>query len=107
MSDFIIKQNDTFPAIRAQVIQADDSPVNLSGALVRFIMVDSDGEVVIDEPAEIVEAPEGRIKYAWQQGNTEVVGDYRGEFEATFATGEIVTMPNYTYIYIRIFKELN
>lgn len=107
MPDITLKRGDTTPALDAQLFGSDGNPVDLTDAVrVRFIVVDAKGTKIIDSDAQVSSAPEGRVRYLWQQGDTDNVGNYRAEFEVTFADGRVGTYPNDRYLNIRILPDL-
>lgn len=106
-TDFTIKRRDQLPEIAATLTDAEGTIVNLGGATVRFILVNkADGTVAVDQPATIVNAPAGTVKYTWVAGDTDVAGTYNGEFEVTFIDGRAETFPNSKNIAIKIFADL-
>lgn len=107
-ADFVIKQNDTTPAITSTLKDADGGPVNLTGATVRFIMRRKgagtpkvDGEATIGSPATA-----GGVSYAWDAADTDTAGRYDAEFEVTFAGGAKQTFPNSEHLWIDVVKDL-
>ncbi len=105
---FDMKQNDTWPPLRAQLVQADREPIPLAGATVHFVMKNGAGEVVIDRAAEIIDEEEGRVEFTFQEGETATAGDFYGEFKVVYPgiPPETVTVPNYKFIRVNIEKEL-
>lgn len=101
---FYIKQNDTSPAIKYQL----DPKVDLTGASIVFNMTRSIGTPIVNRgAAEIVDdATDGIVSYQWAEGDTSQTGQFRGEFEITYADGSIETFPNYGYIQILITSDL-
>ena len=102
---WVIKRGDTGKPIRAQLRDVA-GPVDLTGCNVRFLMREV-GDTVnfIDQPATLVNAPTGEVKYEWQTGNLSNVGEYNAEFEVTLPLGDIMTFPTVasaTKRYIRI-----
>ena len=97
---FFIKQNDTRPALYAQLLQ-DGSPVDLTGCTVRFNM--SSG---LSREAIITDATNGCVRYDWQEGDTAVPGVYAAEFEVTFPDGTRETFPNDGFLEIVITREV-
>jgi hypothetical protein len=65
-------------------------------------MASQHGQNLVNTTATIVSGTAGTVRYDWAAGDTDVVGKFRGEFEATLSTGKIVTVPNDSYIDIRI-----
>jgi len=107
MSDFTIKQNDTRPNLDAQLLNADGTPIDLTGCTVRFLMVPtSGGAVKVDGICAITDAENGKVRYYWSAGDTANFGDYKAEFEVTFPDGSKQTVPNDGYLIISIVKEL-
>jgi len=102
-----MKQNDTLPAITAQLVDADGSIPDLTGATVKFIMrLTSGGAAKVDTSATIVTATTGDVKYSWVAADTDTVGDYEGEFEVTFSGGAIQTYPNSRYFSIKVVDDI-
>lgn len=104
--DFTIKQHDELPELVVTLKDALNAVVNVSGATVRFIMNVKGGANVINQPATIVTPSAGVVKYTWQEGNTDTVGTYSGEFEVQFGDGRVETFPNNKYIQIKVFADL-
>jgi hypothetical protein len=103
---FHIKQNDTRPALEAQLFDAENNPINLDMCGVRFHMRDMYDRKEISRPATIVNAAQGQIRVDWQTGDTDTIGIMRCEFEITFTDNTILTVPNDGYFLISIVPEL-
>ena len=97
---FYIGQNDTASPIKRDLKDAFGSPVNLTGASVKFSMrVKPAGAVKVNgSSATVVTAGIGRVQYNFTASNTETADEYEGEFEVTFSDGSIQTFPNLGYI---------
>ena len=103
-----MKTGDRLPSIRRKLASAETSqPLDLTGATARFIMMDVDGNVKVNASA-IVESPEtdGTIRYDWAAGDTSEDGTFEAEFQITFSTGEVYTMPNDGHIIVEITEQL-
>lgn len=99
-----MKQGDTKPALRVQLVDADGTNPNLTGKTVTFRMAATAHEPIIDdEPATLVTAASGIVEYQWQMGDTDTAGHFKGEFvvngEQTYPSGN-------TYIDIIIGSKL-
>lgn len=106
-ADFFIKRRDQLPEIVAILKDATGAVINLSGATVRFIMVSKDdGSGVIDAPATVVDAVNGKVKYSWEVGDTDTSGTFNSEFEVTFGSGLSETFPNNKNLQVKITDDL-
>ena len=105
---FKIKRNDTSPAIVGTAVRKiDNSIVNLSGATVRFHMGRIGDTRIVDAAATLLtDGTDGKMKYSWQAADTLSVGNYKAEFEVTFADLTIETFPNGGYIDVLITPDL-
>lgn len=105
-TDFTIKRRDQLPPIQATLRDATNTIVNLTAATVRFIMVNKDTGDVLDQPATVVDANGGVVRYDWVAGDTDTAGNYSAEFEVTFASGKAETFPNSKNLAIKIPEDL-
>lgn len=95
MTDFVMKRNDTSPAIEMQLLSNAGSAVPISGATVRFHMKNAQTqEIVINAVATIVNAATGIVKYEWDSLDTLTSGRYLAEWEVTYSDSRIETFPN-------------
>ena len=108
MTDFWIKQNDTFPALQVTLKDEDGASVNLSGTTVVFNMRDTATETlkINNQTATVVDALNGVVEYRWATGDTDTVDSYEAEFEVTYGSGGIETFPNTAYIEIEVVEEV-
>lgn len=110
MTDFVIKRNDTSPALEFQLQDGSGSGVDISGYNnVRFLMVDGETSVIDDTVAGNVSVPDavnGIVKYEWSSSDTEKEGFYDGEFEVEYSDGTVETFPNEDYIIVQIKRDL-
>ena len=105
---FYMKQNDTTPAIRVDLVDANDQAVNLTGSTVVFNMrVKPAGTVKVNgASATGVDANLGRVEYPWVAADTDTADDYEGEFQVTYAGGAVQTFPGRNYIAIHIVDDI-
>ena len=103
---FILKQNDTLPVLEAQLLNADGTPINLDLCGVHFHMKALDGRKLINRPAEIVDAENGKVKVTWQEGDTDTAGICKCEFEIVFPDSTILTIPNDGYFLVKVVNEI-
>lgn len=108
--DFYIKRGDTLPIIQGTLVDADDEPIDLTNADVRFKMrpvPPNKGGNINEEATVVGTASEGVARYTWQAGDLDDIdGDFWGEFEATLQGGGVVTCPNDGYFLIRITRDV-
>ena len=102
MASIKIVQNDTKPILEFTITQ-EGSPVDLTGATVKFYMKNNDtGSVKINGAAcSISDAVNGKCRYVWQSGDTNTVGTYLAEVEVTFPDSSIQTGYKQMVIIIR------
>lgn len=67
------------------------SPVDLTGCTVKFLVEGAGVEFA--KPATVIDAVNGRVQYRFQAGDTNVAGDYTGEWQVTDGAGNVVTHP--------------
>jgi predicted dehydrogenase len=103
---FYIKRNDTAPAFRATLQDADAASVDVTGATVRFHMRNEAGVAVVDAAAVIITAASGIVEYRWAAADTATSGVYKAEFEVTYSTGYIETFPNSGYHKVKIIDDI-
>ena len=107
-SHFYIKQNDTRPAIAANLTDANAAAVNLTGATVKFSMrVDPAGTVKVNAAtATIDDAEAGQVSYNWTASDTNTADDYEAEFQVTFAGGAVQTFPGRNWIAVHVIDDV-
>ena len=107
-SHFYIKKDDTRPAIIANLTDANDAAVNLTGASVKFNMrVDPAGSIKINLGTAIIENAEaGQVSYPWTSANTDTADDYEAEFEVSFAGGGVQTFPGRNWIAVHVVDDI-
>ena len=107
-SQFYIKKDDTRPAITANLTDANDATVNLTGASVKFNMrVDPAGAIKINLGTAVIENAEaGQVSYSWSSDNTDTADDYEAEFQVTFAGGAVQTFPGRNWILVHVIDDI-
>lgn len=106
-SVFSIKRNDTSPAISRTLLDSAGDAINLTGATVRFHLKDKAGVVKVDAAAVIVGDPLlGVVQYDWIAADTDTAGNFKAEFEVTYADSTIETFPNNEHIEVVITEDL-
>lgn len=54
----------------------------------------------------ITDASTGSVSYTWAEGDLATVGTYRMEFEITFSSGAIATVPNNAHLVLVVADDL-
>lgn len=103
---FTIKQNDTLPFLRAQLIDYEGNPVNLDLCMVYFHMSGYEGNVKVNRPASIIDAVNGIVQVNWKEDDTRSTGTFKCEFEVNMPDGKVISIPNDGYFLISIVPEL-
>lgn len=99
-----IKSGDTRTAIKATLKNPSGNPVDLTDATVTFVMLKVSANVLINRPAEIVDAVNGRVNFVFTNGETDILGGVKAEFIVDYPDGSTETFPNSGYISI-IFEQ--
>lgn len=92
---FTIKQNDTLPNLYFQLFQADKvTPLNVTGATIAIAVRGvSDGLLLFKSPCVLDDAANGLGYYDWAVADTATAGNFQYEFEITWASGDVQTVP--------------
>lgn len=107
MSTLVLKRGDLAPAFSMQLLDGDD-PVNLAGATVRLVMRRLGSATPdLNRPAEVADAANGIVRYAWQAGETDTAATYLAEWEVTWGGGAPQTFPGDGYATVIILADLN
>lgn len=105
--NFTIKQNDRRPNLTAMFKNADGTPLDLTTAVSVTFVMRLRTTLKIDHVACVItDAANGTVEYEWQDGDTDTVATYKGEFEITWATGVVQTFPADDYIKIIVKDDL-
>lgn len=110
-ADIVLKVGDTNPSVEGILKDGNNKTIPLAPSdTVTFRMQSAKGEVAdvfepIDADAEIVDGPAGRVRYDWQDGDTDEPGLYEGDFHVTFAAGgSKASFPNGRSLLIQIIE---
>jgi len=101
-----IKQNDTRDAVRAQLLDANEEIVDLTDAESVSFQMGRKGKTKVDGEGEIVNETEGRVKYEWQDGDTDTADVFKGEFRVEYLDGTVQTFPNNDWIKVVVTEDI-
>ena len=112
--NFIIKRNDTLPALQVNLIDRgclfEKQAFNLSGVTaVTFSMVETscDFHKISLKTAQIACVSGGTLQYNWVAEDTDESGNFLGEFEMIFSGGGKLSVPQQGGIQIEITDDIN
>ena len=105
---FALKAGDTLPAIRVQIVSALGA-ADLTGCSVVFRFWPAGcccpTGAVVESVATVENAAKGIVVYEWQDGETDVAGNYGCEWRVTTADGKRYTAPNDSYDELQILPQ--
>jgi hypothetical protein len=103
LADFYIGQGDTASTLLVTLRDANNNPVDITGASVHIDVTPIHGGAkIVDAAATIVNAPLGQVSYTFTAPQTATPGDYLATFTVTFAGGQIEAFPNAGYYLVTI-----
>lgn len=105
-TEHFLKAGNLLPVIRGRITQ-DGNVIQLPpGTTVVFRMwLKETGVTRVEAAADIIDGTEGIVEYVWIAGDTDVAGEYEGEFDATLPGDTPITVPNAGYLKILISKK--
>jgi len=112
-NEFIIKRNDTLPALQLCLIDrgclGGKESYNLDGVTgATFTMASDCGDYkIFGKAAQIVSYSGGTIQYNWDAEDTNEGGKFRGEFQLLYSDGNKLSVPQSGFIDIMIPKDVN
>ena len=94
-----MKQGDTASIMKRTLVNAFGSPVNLTGASLKFSMrVKPGGATKVDRAsATISNAGLGEVQYSFSASDTNTADEFESEWEVSFSDGSVQTFPNDGY----------
>lgn len=101
---FYMVQYDLLPIIEATLTDTDGVAITIDeGTTIKFHMIDMYDGIIVEGDASIVEGEEGTVQYEWQDGDTDISGTYKAEFELTMpGSGYTITYPAEGNLFIHI-----
>lgn len=84
-ADFYIKEGDTSPPIRVQLLEDDGATPSLDTALVRYRAKEVGADSVSTDSRAIVEdTDKAHVRYEWESSDTESAGYYNAVFAVDY-----------------------
>lgn len=107
-SDFYWKAHDTAPTIQVQLKDSTGTPVNVTGASVKFIMKSAGGgSPKVNASGAIVDGPTGIVSYTPIGTDTDTAGTYNVEWQITYGGGAKQTFPDPGYNTLTVTADLD
>jgi len=109
MEIFYIKQGDLWPPLEANLKQADNEPIPLQLTdKVKFVMTPKNkrSTTIIDGDVTIVNHTTAHVRYNWQAKDTDIAGQFQGEFYIMLDGTIPIRVPNNGYFDIIIDNKL-
>lgn len=105
---WIMKQNDTWPPMPAQLKDAA-GPIDLTtaNAVALHLKAQGSGGATGGGACVVVDAAAGRVTYTFTTADTDTVTLFDGEFEIDWGSGQTTTVPNDGYFQVQITQELD
>lgn len=93
----ILQRFDTAPPLTATLYDAEGNVIDLTGATVTFGMRyrRSREDKILNAPASILDAPNGRVQYQWLATDTDQPGYFDAHFRVTYPGGQVESFPNW------------
>jgi hypothetical protein len=105
--DFTLKKGDLLPELPATLCDENNVPVNLTGGVVKFLMGRVPGTPDVNAVCTVVDTVNGKVKYTWLPGDTDIAGIYYAEFEVFFSGVKRFTFPNRGFLVVLISKTID
>lgn len=106
-STIILKRGDLEPAPRATLRNADNSPINLTGAsAVTSVIRPTAGGTAVRRACNVIDAANGVVSFVWQTADTATAGSFSQEWEITWPSARPQTVPNTLYNLIVVEQDL-
>ncbi len=110
---FTIKRGDTRPPLEITARDATGAVIDMTGGLsiqfqmkLRQHLANDTVALKVDAAGTFVDAVNGIIDYTFVGADTDVVGEYVGEFVYTASDGEPRTIPNPAFITVRVVQDI-
>ena len=99
---------DEDPPLGFRFLDAEGENLDISGASVKFSMVDADGTAKVDaQSCTITSAEDGEGEYRWDATDLDTAGEYQGQFLITWAGGDEQTVPLKENLFIIVKERVN
>jgi Rib/alpha/Esp surface antigen-like repeat protein len=107
MAAFVLKQNDTSPAMRVELFDSVGKRIDLSGCTVRFLMRAKGATIhKVADTMEFEDAEGGIVIYRWKAADTDTAGNFQAEVEVTYPDNTVETFPRGGYIGVKVLDDI-
>lgn len=111
--DFLIKRNDTLPAMRLTLRNPDGTLFNPTNSTLSLFFQDVDLDPVSGAKQTgagtftvVGTGSTGEVDYEWAAADTDTIGSYRAEVEAKPTAGGRLTFPGGGYLFFDVVQDL-
>lgn len=94
MIDATIRMSDDLPLLGATLTDANNDPVDLTGATVKLELRGATVDFPTTEYTAIVTGTPGTVTYQWDTGNVVPAGLLFARWHVTYAGGDTESFPN-------------
>lgn len=106
MATFEMKAGDRKYALKYRLSDYLENSGILSGASVRFQMMNAAGVTIVDSVGVVLDE-DGIVGYAWSEGDTDSPGNFRAEFKITYPDGLVQHYPSSGFIGVSISADVS
>lgn len=107
MSDFTLKQHDTYPPLVAVLSDANGVIDLTSATSVTLNLKAGSGSTLGGVCTIVAPAANGQVSYTWQTADTAAINTFQAEFQINWAGGvAISTVPNDSYFVVTVIADL-
>jgi hypothetical protein len=102
---FNIRQGDLLPVIEAACVQGNGAALDLTtatGVTFRMWRRASPSTLKVEGVAQVVDGPNGVVRYLWAGTDTDAPGVYNAEFVVTFPGPKPQTLPTVGHITVNV-----
>lgn len=102
-----LKRGDTAVGLSFSLMTKSFKEINLTNAVVKFNLINEDGETIVNRDATIVDPIRGKVIFYFTANEINIAGEMKGELEVIYSDGLMETFPNSGYFPIIVKDKLN
>lgn len=110
MADYFVKQGDDAPSLSVILRDANNNPVNLTGASGSVYLRPARAASPLVTRSLTIDPDQvgnkGKVTFSWPVGGLGTVGEYLGEFDITYADTKKQSFPNSGFMIFEVVPQL-